>query len=188
MDKKHKNDGNEVNNSQMVMKVVPDTLFDLDAMDLDVEDLLAATLMEDPDGGETLNTVEEAEVEVALGSGCVKHCYGKEDLPRDVRERIRPPPPNTKDFIGAGGHGIKRHGSVMRPTIRDGFGPVNQWCNRRTSRGPYVPCVKLLTRTKRSSTPRAKPLSSQEELLTSTCSNASALRSTSETVDCTSAR
>ena len=52
--------------------------------------------------------------------------FGKEDLPRFVRERIRPPPPNTKDFIGAGGHGIKRHGSVLIQTVQDGFGPVNQ--------------------------------------------------------------
>ena len=109
----------------MVTQVVPDTLFELDLPDED-HDILMGLMLEDSDDEEILNTEEEAEVEVALDSGCVKHCFAKQDLPRAVQNLIQPPPPNTKDFIGAGGHGIKRHGSVQIQTQQDGYGPINQ--------------------------------------------------------------
>ena len=122
--KKKKNNKGKRRTSQMMIDDEPNTLIELDSPD-DL-DLFAATLYEDSDDEVILNTEEETEVEVALDSGCVKHCFGTEDLPRAARNKIRPPPPNTKDFIGAGGHGIKRHGSVMIQTQQDGFGPVNQ--------------------------------------------------------------
>ena len=57
----------------------------------DLGDSLVATMYEQSDDEEILNTEEEVEVEVALDSGCVKHCFGKEDLPKAVQRKIRPP-------------------------------------------------------------------------------------------------
>ena len=50
------------------------------------------------------------EVEVALDSGCAKHCTKRGEVPGTVE--VVPPPAGTADFVGAGGHGIRRHGKV----------------------------------------------------------------------------
>ena len=131
--KDNKSQGKNKNKiTQMVIDHEPNTLLeldnpdDIDFVDVEYSERLVATLFEDSEDEEILNTEEEKEVEVALDSGCVKHCFGKEDLPVAAQRKIRPPPPGTKDFIGAGGHGIKRHGSVLIETQQEGFAPVNQ--------------------------------------------------------------
>ncbi len=111
---------------QMVAMNEPDTLFELDTPDnhdAPLEDLLTAPMYEQEDE-EVLNTEEEKEIEVAGDSGCVRHCICPEDLPGAVV--VKPPPPGTRDFVGAGGDFIKRHGMAAVQTQQEGFGPVNQ--------------------------------------------------------------
>ncbi len=59
---------------------------------------------------EILNTEEDKVIEVAIDSGCVAHCTDPDDIPCTVE--IKPPPPGAKDFVGAGGDSIKRHGKA----------------------------------------------------------------------------
>ena len=81
-------------------------------------------MWEEEDDEEILNTEEEIEIEVAADTGCVKHAVAPEHLPRAVV--IKPPPPGTKDFVGAGGDSIKRHGKAAIETQQEGFATVNQ--------------------------------------------------------------
>ena len=74
------------------------------------DDCLLAPLDYAEDDTEVLNTEEEKEVDVAVDSGCVSHCTNPESLPRSVS--VVKHPPGTKDFVGAGGEGIKRHGKA----------------------------------------------------------------------------
>ncbi len=98
-------------------------------LELDVPDechddrTIAPVYLQDDD--EIFNTeTEEKEIDVAVDSGCVAHCVCPEDLPRGAE--VKPPPPGTKPFVGAGGDHIKRHGKVLVQTQQEGFGPVNQ--------------------------------------------------------------
>ena len=118
--------GKEKKISQMMIQEEPNTLLDVDVPDVhdDRDDNIIAIITEDDDDEEILNTEEVREVEVALDSGCCKHSFSKEDLPGTVE--IRPLPPGTKEFVGAGGHGIKRHGSAAIQLQQEGYGPVNQ--------------------------------------------------------------
>ena len=59
---------------------------------------------------EILNTEEDKVIEIAIDSGCVAHCTDPDDIPCTVE--VKPPPPGAKDFVGAGGHSIKRHGKA----------------------------------------------------------------------------
>ncbi len=59
---------------------------------------------------EILNTEEDKVIDVAMDSGCVAHCADLDDIPSTVD--VKPPPPGAKDFVGAGGHPIKRHGKA----------------------------------------------------------------------------
>ena len=96
------------------------TLFEMDKPD---EDFLIAPMYEqEPD--EILNTEEEREVEAALDSGCVVHTQAPEDLPKGTV--IVPPPAGTKDFVGAGGDPIKRHGRAVIQLKQEGFPTINQ--------------------------------------------------------------
>ena len=73
---------------------------------------------------EILNTEEEKDIVFAADTGCVRHAVGPEDIPAQVM--VVAPPPGTKDFVGAGGDRIKRHGKAAVQTQQEGFGPVNQ--------------------------------------------------------------
>ena len=77
---------------------------------------------------EELNLAEdEVVVEAAVDSGCVDHTIDPEDVPGSVM--LVKNPPGTKDFVGAGGHGIKRHGKakvIMEPEdAKDGAAFLN---------------------------------------------------------------
>ncbi len=78
-------------------------------------------LIEDTDEDEINMAEEEKVVEVAIDSGCFAHCVEPDDIPSSV-EIVRPPP-GSKDFVGAGGHTIKRHGKatvIMEPMDEGG--------------------------------------------------------------------
>ena len=62
------------------------------------------------DNNEVFSAEEELEMEVAADSGCVAHCTHPESLPASVTTVKHPP--GTKDFMGAGGESIKRHGKA----------------------------------------------------------------------------
>ena len=77
---------------------------------------------------EELNLAEdEVVVEATVDSGCVDHTIDPEDVPGSVM--LVKNPPGTKDFVGAGGHGIKRHGKakvIMEPEdAKDGAAFLN---------------------------------------------------------------
>ena len=80
--------------------------------------------MFDQEDDEILNTEEEKEIVVAADTGCVRHAVAPEDLPAHVM--VVAPPPGTKDFVGAGGDRIKRHGKAAVQMQQEGFGPINQ--------------------------------------------------------------
>ena len=88
--------------------------------DEDSEDKLMQKITSDEDL-ELVNLVYEEEdelnlaedeiiVEAAVDSGCVDHTVDPEDVPGSVM--LVKNPPGTKDFVGAGGHGIKRFGKA----------------------------------------------------------------------------
>ena len=92
------------------------------------EDNSALVLEEDDDDEEeVLNAEDEKEIEAALDSGCVKHVVAKNNLPATIE--VVPPPSGTKDFVGAGGHGIRRHGKaqvVLIPEEGETVGSVTE--------------------------------------------------------------
>ncbi len=75
------------------------------------------------DDDEIINAEEEKEIEVAMDSGSVVHAVEPDDLPPSVE--IKPPPPNSKNFVGAGGHGIKRHGKAEIILVQEDGTEVN---------------------------------------------------------------
>ena len=91
------------------------------------DETLMATIELDSDDEEVLATEEEHEMEVAMDSGCVRHTTPPGSFPKKVK--VVPPPPGTKDFVGAGGDSIKRHGKVelvMEPIEQDADGCIGQ--------------------------------------------------------------
>ena len=75
-----------------------------------------------------LNAADDDEgvvVEVAMDSGAVANCASPKDLPRSVRVTV-PTHRKLRNFVGAGGEGIKNHGeSTVTLEQEDGFAPVN---------------------------------------------------------------
>ncbi len=61
---------------------------------------------------------------VAAGSGSVAHCVGPRDIPASVAVR---PPANGKvrNFVGAGGDGIKNHGEALVQLAQEDATVVN---------------------------------------------------------------
>ena len=86
----------------------------------------AMVLEEDDDNDEeVLNAEDEKEIECALDSGYVKHCVTQSNIPATIE--VVPPPSGTKDFVGAGGHSIRRHGKaqvVLIPEEGEAMGSV----------------------------------------------------------------
>ncbi len=67
---------------------------------------------------------EEVEVHVASDSGSVAHCVGPKDIPGAVV--VRPPPSGrVRNFVGAGGDGIKNHGEALVQLAQEGGTVVN---------------------------------------------------------------
>ncbi len=92
------------------------------------EDNSALVLEEDDDDEEeVLNAEDEKEIEAALDSGCVKHVVTRGNIPATIE--VVPPPSGAKDFVGAGGHGIRRHGKaqvVLIPEEGETVGSVTE--------------------------------------------------------------
>jgi hypothetical protein len=74
------------------------------------EDDLNISTLEMESDDEILNAEEEKIIEVAVDSGCVAHCAEPDCIPPSVS--VKPPPPGSKNFVGAGGHTIKRYGKA----------------------------------------------------------------------------
>ncbi len=64
-------------------------------------------------------------IEVAADSGAVANCASPKDLPGSVRVAV-PAHRKLRNFVGAGGEGIKNHGeSTVTLEQEDGLAPVN---------------------------------------------------------------
>jgi hypothetical protein len=77
---------------------------------------------------EILNLDDEVEVTVASDSGCICHVIGPDGIPRKVRPRV-PEHGKLKNFVGAGGDGIKNHGKVDVKLIQEDGSEANSTFN-----------------------------------------------------------
>ena len=75
---------------------------------------------EDDEDDHLMDLEEEVEVHVAADTGSVAHVVGPKDIPGSIAVR---PPANgrVRNFVGAGGDGIKNHGeAVVQLVLEDG--------------------------------------------------------------------
>ncbi len=74
---------------------------------------------EDEDDDEmVMDLEEEVEVYVASDTGSVAHVVGPKDLPGSIRVRA-PPSGKVRNFVGAGGDGIKCHGEATVELLQE---------------------------------------------------------------------
>ena len=67
---------------------------------------------------------EEVEIHVALDTGSVAHCAGPKDIPGSVR--VKPPASGKiRNFVGAGGDGIKNHGEALVQLMQENGNVIN---------------------------------------------------------------
>jgi len=87
------------------------------ADDADCDGVLTADDCDDSDDL-VMELEEEVEVHVALDTGSVAHCAGPKDIPGSVR--VKPPASGkVRNFVGAGGDGIKCHGEALVQLMQD---------------------------------------------------------------------
>ena len=73
---------------------------------------------EDDDDDLVMELEEEVEVHVALDTGSVAHCVGPKDIPGSIR--VKPPASGKiRNFVGAGGDGIKNHGEALVQLVQE---------------------------------------------------------------------
>ena len=97
---------------------------DLDADQVSIHDPDHERVMpieyEDVDDSDDLvmELEEEVEIHVAIDTGSVAHCAGPKDIPGSVR--VKPPASGKiRNFVGAGGDGIKCHGEALVQLMQD---------------------------------------------------------------------
>ena len=73
---------------------------------------------DDDDDDLIMELEEEVEVHVALDTGSVAHCVGPKDIPGSIR--VKPPASGKiRNFVGAGGDGIKNHGEALVQLVQE---------------------------------------------------------------------
>ena len=92
--------------------------------DHDHEPVMPIEYEDDDDDDLVMEFEEEVEVHVALDTGSVAHCVGPKDIPGSIR--VKPPASGKiRNFVGAGGDGIKNHGEALVQLVQEDGTVIN---------------------------------------------------------------